>query len=420
MSRHMDSRGHKDRGTELLRKGKLPAALEEFKKAVAADPQDLTARRKVAEVFAKLGRIEDAIAAYQGLAGRYAVSGQILEAIAVGKVILQLDPHHQQTQRALAQFAARREQKETWEARLPTTMAALIEQERLREIPPPQPEEPSVDVQVRGAAEPFFPELPRDVIVELLQRLELRTVEQGQAIVKEGERGDSMFVLVHGAVDVVRNRNGPKVVDEIVEGGVFGEIAMLADVPRLASVIASEECLLLEVSRSLLDELSKRHRALPAAVNRFYKERVLANLIRSSDLFRSFSDAALSHLVERFELRTARRGEDLIKQGDLGRGLFVLLRGKCAAYDSPTGEEYPEMTEGAVFGEIALLELCPATATVRAETPCVLLFLPRQAFAEEVLTNPDAAKRLEAIARTRLQRSARRLDDLDVQTPSLL
>src|SRR5207253_10133534 len=281
----MDSRGHKDSGTELLKKGKLPAALEAFKKAVAADPQDLTARRKVAEVFAKMGRIEDAIAAWQGLAGRYAVSNQILEAIAVGKVILQLDPHHKQTQRALAQFAARRKQAEQWSARLPTTMTALIEQERLREIPPPRPEEPSVDVQVRGAAEPFFPELPREVMVELLQRLELRTVEQGRAIVKEGERGEAMFVLVHGAAKVVRQFPGrePRVVDEIGEGGVFGEIALLAEVPRVASVIASEECLLLEVSRSLLEELSARHKSLPAVVNRFYKERVLANLLRSSD-----------------------------------------------------------------------------------------------------------------------------------------
>src|SRR5690348_2259962 len=98
----MDSRALKDRGTELLRKGRPAAALDEFTKAVAADPHDLVARRKIAEVLAKLGRIEDAIGAHQGLAGRYAVSGRILEAIAVGKVILQLDPHHQQTQRALA------------------------------------------------------------------------------------------------------------------------------------------------------------------------------------------------------------------------------------------------------------------------------------------------------------------------------
>ena len=275
---------------------------------------------------------------------------------------------------------------------------------------------------MRGAAEPFFPELPREVMVELLQRLELRTVEQGRAIVKEGERGEAMFVLVHGAVKVVRQFPGrePRVVDEIGEGGVFGEIALLAEVPRVASVIASEECLLLEVSRSLLEELSARHKSLPAVVNRFYKERVLANLLRSSDLFRAFSDPALSHLADRFELRTAERGETLVKQGDMGRGLFVLLRGKCVAYDSPTGEEYPELTEGAVFGEIALLELCPSTATVRAESRCVLLFLPRQAFAEEVLTNPEASKKLESIARDRLQRSARVLDDFGPMTPSLV
>src|SRR6266850_6954884 len=179
----------KDRGTTLLVMGKLPAALEEFKKAVALDPQDLAARRKVAEVFARMGRIEDAIAAYQSLAGRYAVSGKVLEAIAVNKVILQLDPHHQQTQRALAQFAARRAKEEEWQARLPDTMTALIEQERLREIPPPAPPEPSHDVEVKGGLIEPFPELPREVMVELLERLELRSAAQGEAIGVEGEKG---------------------------------------------------------------------------------------------------------------------------------------------------------------------------------------------------------------------------------------
>jgi cAMP-dependent protein kinase regulator len=89
----------------------------------------------------------------------------------------------------------------------------------------------------------------------------------------------------------------------------------------------------------------------------------------------------------------------------VGRGLWLLLRGRCVAYDTPTGEEYPELSEGAVFGEIALLELCPATATVRAETPCLLLYLDRDAFAREVLQNLVAAKRLDAMARERLART---------------
>jgi CRP-like cAMP-binding protein len=418
----MDSRQLKDRGIQLLLGGKLPAALEEFKKAVALDPQDMVARRKVAEVFARMGRIEDAISAYQGLAGRYAVAGRLLEAIAVGKVILQLDPHHQQTQQALAQFAERREHKEQWNARLPTTMTALIEQERLREVPPPAPPTPSVDVGVTGGLAEPFPELPRGLMVELLQRLSLRSAAQGEAIVVEGEPGASMFVLVNGAVQVVRQIPGgdPKVVDEMEEGSIFGEIALLADVPRVASVIASEESLLLEVSRQVLDEMSKRHKALPALLQRFYKERLLANLLRSSELFRTFSREALARLAQKFELKTAERGDELVRQGDNGRGLFVLLRGRCVAFDVPTGEEYPELSEGAVLGEISLLELCPATATVRAETRCVLLFLSRQDFAEEVLKNAEASKKLEKIARERLERSARLLDDFGGLTPSLV
>src|SRR5713226_5166209 len=124
------------------------------------------------------------------------------------------------------------------------------------------------------------PELPRELMVELLQRLSLRSAEQGEAIVVEGEPGASMFVLVHGAVQVVRQLPGgePRVMDEMEEGSIFGEIALLADVPRVASVIASEESLVLEVSRELLDEMSNRHKALPELLQRFYKERLLANL----------------------------------------------------------------------------------------------------------------------------------------------
>jgi cAMP-dependent protein kinase regulator len=221
---------------------------------------------------------------------------------------------------------------------------------------------------------------------------------------------------------VVRQVAGgkPRVVDEMGEGSFFGEIALLADVPRVASVVASEESLLLEVSRELLDELSTRHKSLPALLQRFYKERLLANLLRTGDLFRSFSREALSRLAGSFELKTAERGDELVKQGEMGRGLFVLLRGRCAAYDVPTGAAYPELSEGAVFGEIALLELCPSTATVRAESRSVLLFLPRKAFAEEVLKNTQAASMLETLARQRLERSAKLLDDFGEMTPALV
>src|SRR5205085_12284989 len=161
-----------------------------------------------------------------------------------------------------------------------------------------------------------------------LHRLHLRTAAPRQPIVGEGQRGSSMFILVDGTVRVVRGGKEPRVVDEMHDGSFFGEIAMLADVPRVASVVADGECHLLEVSRELLRELSARHKGLEELLLRFYKERLLANLLRSNDLFTGFSREALARLIDRFQVRTAARGDQLVTQGDVGRGLWVILRGR--------------------------------------------------------------------------------------------
>jgi cAMP-dependent protein kinase regulator len=392
MANARQAREHKDRGIALLIKGKAEAALHEFRAAVQADPQDPSARRKIAEMLAKLGRKEEAITAYQALAGRLAVRGKLLEATAISKVILQLDPKHTQTQGALAQFAARHT-KESWRATLPSPMTGQLD------VP-----QSGGEVEVEGMPIESLPPLPREVMVELLQQVALRSAVPGEALLVEGQRGESMFVLVEGAVEVVRKGN---VVDTMVAGAVFGEIALLAEVPRVATIIAAEESLLVEVTREMLVSLEAHHPQLHALLNGFFKQRLLANLLRSNDLFQVFDKAALARLGDEFQLRAAERGDQLVTQGDLGRGLWLLLRGRCVAYDAFSGEEYPELSEGAVFGEIALLELCPSTATVRAETDCILLYLDRDSFAREMLQNLAAAKRLDAMARERLARTAR-------------
>jgi len=86
----------------------------------------------------------------------------------------------------------------------------------------------------------------------------------------------------------------------------------------MATVVAATDCILLEVTRELLQELAP----LPQVAQQYAKERLLANLLRSNDLFKAFSSGELARLVERFELRHAQRGDALVKQGEVGRGLF--------------------------------------------------------------------------------------------------
>jgi CRP-like cAMP-binding protein len=418
------AREHKDKGATLFLKGKIEPALKEFQAALALAPDDVAARKKVAESLVKLGRKEPAIAEYQQLAGRYAADGQLAQAIAVGKLILQLDPKHTQTQETLARLYARKtEGSGRWLEKIPPSMAGAL---NLSHIVAPTPaERPHVfggpaEIEIDTSAlprPPLFSDLPQDLFLALLKEVQMRTVAPGLPIVREGEAGRSMYVLAQGAVKVVRGlgQKDERAIAEMSEGTFFGEIALLADVPRLASVVAVGECVVLEIEREKLAALTRSHPALEPVLQHFYRERLLANLLRSSVLFSSFDEASRRALIDRFLVRQAKAGEVLIREGARGETLFVLLRGTCdAVHVDAAGKEhtYPPMTEGAFFGEIALLFDQPATATVRATSDCMLLTLDRASFRSHLVANPQAKKLLESFSEQRLQRTAKMLDEL--------
>ncbi|MBS2025940.1 MAG: cyclic nucleotide-binding domain-containing protein, partial [Deltaproteobacteria bacterium] len=242
--------------------------------------------------------------------------------------------------------------------------------------------------------------------------------EPGQEILVEGETGRSLFVLASGSVEVVRTlpSGERKVVDTMQAGSFFGEIGLVADVPRLATVVAAEDCVVLEVTREHVRELSKRFPVLPELVRTFYKERLLANLIRSSPIFAPLTASERRAVADKFVVLDVGAGEVLLKQGEAARGLFLLLRGRCAvSYRDQQGADHdlPEMAEGAVMGEISLVNDSPVTATVTARTQSVLLQLDPATFAARVFANP---KTRELILELSNERQAR-TDAIDAAAP---
>src|SRR4051812_19298708 len=105
--REAEVRGHKDRAAQLLGKNKLEPALGSLTAALALSPHDTTLRQKQAEVLVRLNRKDEAVRAYQHVVGAWADEGHLLRAIAICKVILQLDARHTETQNALADLYAR-------------------------------------------------------------------------------------------------------------------------------------------------------------------------------------------------------------------------------------------------------------------------------------------------------------------------
>ena len=102
------------------------------------------------------------------------------------------------------------------------------------------------------------------------------TFHEGQAICREGESGQSMFVLLRGKVNVIINSfsDNSQVVDTLQEGSFFGEMSLLEGKPRSATVIASTaDVIVLEVSQTdfsmlLLNATSITYRLLLSLNNR--------------------------------------------------------------------------------------------------------------------------------------------------------
>jgi CRP-like cAMP-binding protein len=109
-------------------------------------------------------------------------------------------------------------------------------------------------------------------------------------------------------------------------------------------------------------------------------------------------------------------GDTLIREGDPGQGVYVVLRGEVAVVRTEDGAEVElaRLGPSEVFGEIALLTREPATATVRAAKPGTsLLFLSRDYFERLLAAVPELRTYFERLSEDRLmdQRISRSVID---------
>lgn len=99
----------------------------------------------------------------------------------------------------------------------------------------------------------------------------LRTVRfaPGQRVVKQGDIGDEFYIVVRGALDIVHQDDAGEVniIRTIGEGDSFGEIALLADVPRTATVIARTDSEVLVMDRAIFRRIVASN---PEAVEDIY------------------------------------------------------------------------------------------------------------------------------------------------------
>lgn len=121
---------------------------------------------------------------------------------------------------------------------------------------------------------PLFASIDEAQLATLAGQFVVERFDAGEVIVAQGDHGDTFYLIVRGAADVLRSHNGEeRRLDMLGDGDYFGEMALLADMPRTATVRATRPCLVLALGYQDFQALMAGSPALRGAIDQLVRVR---------------------------------------------------------------------------------------------------------------------------------------------------
>jgi hypothetical protein len=122
---------------------------------------------------------------------------------------------------------------------------------------------------------PLFKDFSVEELVAVIAGLKLITFDRGKVILREGEPGNSLYMLTSGKVKAFVKKDGKQVpIAELEEGAFFGEMSILTGKPRTATIVATESSELLELDRPTLDSITQTHPHVWDVLQEFANQRM--------------------------------------------------------------------------------------------------------------------------------------------------
>jgi len=264
--------------------------------------------------------------------------------------------------------------------------ATELELADIEEIPLPEPRMVAAAAADALASTPLFAGLSQEALGALVEQLQLVTLGTGEVLFYEGDPGDALYVIVEGEVSV--SAEGPPRVEmaRMGPGAFIGEVALMTDQPRSATVTATADAELLRIDRKTLSKVLSEHGEVLSAVLRFVRDRLVDRWTRTSPLFRPFDASERAALAGRFKFLEIADGSTLLAAGDRPDGLYIVLAGKFLVQRS--SRQVATIGPGELIGETALLSGGQFKSDVIAQGKSLALCLPAADFREMIMTHP--------------------------------
>jgi cAMP-dependent protein kinase regulator len=204
--------------------------------------------------------------------------------------------------------------------------------------------------------------------------------------ITQGDAGDYFYVVERGVFDVYVNPAGHvlpgpegmgKKVNTIGPGGSFGELALMYNAPRAATVVSTEK----DSTLWALDRVTFRRILMDSA---FQRRRMYESFLEEVPLLSSLTLYERSKIADALDTKKFAPGETIIREGDPGEAFFLLESGEAEVFKAESGDKVlKEYAKGDYFGELALLDDKPRAASVVAKKDageCKVAYLGKQGF----------------------------------------
>ena len=207
----------------------------------------------------------------------------------------------------------------------------------------------------------------------LVKAMQEHSANAGDIIIKQGDIGDFFYILEDGKVNFEVNG---KEVGSAEKRAVFGELALLYDTPRAATVRATTSCKLWKIDQQTF-------RFIMVASTKDDDEKIYSTL-RKVELFKEMSPDFFVKLSSSMTIKEYKSGELIIKKGDVGNTFYIVKDGRVSVtdigFDPNSKFDDHELAEGGYFGERALLTGDRRAANITSLGPSTLLCLDRVDF----------------------------------------
>lgn len=131
---------------------------------------------------------------------------------------------------------------------------------------------------------------------------------------------------------------------------------------------------------------------------------VIASLLRNFSIFRTLSETNLNALVSLLRLKKYGSGESIIRKGDPGKNLFIILSGSVDVVDED-GISITRLRSGEVFGEMSLISGDAVGATIKVIEPTTVLYINGQDFLKVLNRFPSLQMYFARLLSRRLAKS---------------